>query len=100
MYFCGYDRCKDSGEYGKLIYGTGINVWSNPEPDRGSVHHQAANGEKVTVISEKRVSDGPGGLWYELAGGGWTNDLWLTERQCHSSNLGEFSFADCMGGKY
>jgi len=100
MYVCGYDRCRDSGEYGQLIYSSGINVWNNPDPDRGGVHHKASNGDKVTVVEEKRVSDGPGGLWYRLQGGGWTNDLWLTDQVCTAGNISEYSYTDCFAGKY
>ena len=100
MYFCGYDRCKDSGEYGNLIFETGINVWNNPGPDRGGVHHRANHHERVSVVDQKRVNDGPGGLWYKLADGGWTNDLWLTEEKCTRGNLEEYSFTDCMMGEY
>lgn len=100
MYFCGYDRCRDSGEYGQLIYPSGINVWNNPDPDRGGVHHTATSGDKVTVVEEKRVSDGPGGLWYRLQGGGWTNDLWLTDEVCSDGNIASFSYTDCMAGTY
>jgi len=100
MYFCGYDTCKDSGEYGDMIFETGINVWSNPDPDRGGVHHQASHHDKVMVVEEKRVNEGPGGLWYRLADGGWTNDFWLTEEPCTSENLEQYSFADCAAGSY
>jgi len=100
MYVCGYDRCEDSGEYGQLIYSTGIDTWQGPEPDRGGVHHQAAHGDQVEVIDERRVSKGAGGLWYELEGGGWTNDLWLTETRCSASNIAEFSFTNCLAGTY
>jgi len=100
MYVCGYDRCRDSGEYGKLVLETDINVWNSPDPDRGGVHHRASHGDKVIVVEEKRVYDGPGGLWYKLEGGGWTNDLWLTDAICTSENLPQHSFTDCLGGKY
>ena len=100
MYVCGHDLCRESGEYGQLVYPTGINVWQNPEPDRGGVHHQVANGDRVEVIAERRVFEGPGGLWYELEGGGWTNDLWLTETRCSASNIAEFSFTNCLAGTY
>lgn len=50
MCFCGYDLCRESGEYGKLVFETDeINVWENPEPNRGGVHRRASAGEKVTV---------------------------------------------------
>lgn len=100
MYFCGIDRCRDSGEYGKMIFQTGINVWNNPEPNRNGVHHRASHGDKVIVIDEKRVDNGPGGLWYQLDGGGWTNDLWLTDAVCTVDNLPDYSFTDCLAGKY
>jgi len=100
MYFCGYDRCKNSGEYGTLIFETEMNVWNNPDPDRGSVHHKASNGDKVVVVEEKRVNEGPGGLWYRLQGGGWTNDYWLTDQTCTADNLETYSYTDCMAGKY
>lgn len=95
MYFCGFDRCKGSGSYGELIFETGINVWNNPDPDRGGVHHQANHQDRATVIGEKRVSEGSGGLWYQLEGGGWTNDLWLTEEPCTENNLAEYTLDDC-----
>jgi hypothetical protein len=100
MYFCGYDRCKDSGEHGNLILETGINVWNNSDPDRGGIHHQANHHDQVMVVEEKRVNEGPGGLWYRLEGGGWTNDLWLTERKCTSDNLEQYSFTACWEDKY
>lgn len=104
MYFCGYDRCKDSTEYGKLLSevldGFSINVWNNPDPDRGGIHHKAEHHDQVTVVEEKRVSEGPGGLWYRLEGGGWTNDLWLTEERCTEENLEQYSFTDCLEGEY
>jgi hypothetical protein len=99
MYVCGYDRCPDSGEYGNLVFEVGINVWNNPDPDRGGVHHQVAHQDEVVVIGEKRVDDGPGGLWYELEGGGWVNDLWLTDAPCNPDNLSEYTFASCWGGR-
>ena len=100
MYFCGFDRCQDSSEYGQLTFETGINVWEGPDPNRGSVHHQAKHWEKALVVEEKRVDSGPGGLWFRLQGGGWTNDLWLTEEKSTSSNLADYSFADCLMGEY
>jgi hypothetical protein len=100
MYFCGFDRCRDSGEYGQLIFEDNINIWNGPEPNRGGVHSQAKHGQKALVVEEKRVDDGPGGLWFKLQGGGWTNDLWLTEEKCTPSNLADYSFTDCMMGEY
>jgi hypothetical protein len=94
MYFCGIDRVESSGAYGELLFQTGINVWNNPEPDRGGVHHQASHHDKVTVMEEKRVSEGSGGLWYRLEGGGWTNDLWLTEEPCTQENLDQYTITD------
>ena len=95
MYFCGFDPCKGSLDYGKLIFPTGINVWNNPDPDRGGVHHKASNGDRVTVIETKRVGSGPGGLWFKLEGGGWTNGLWLTDELCTEQNLAEYTLDDC-----
>ena len=100
MYFCGIDLCRDSGEYGKLLFSTGINVWKAPAPNRGSVKRRAEHHEEVQVIDKRRVSSGPGGLWYELKGGGWVNDYWLTAKPCANDNLAEISFADCLAGKY
>ena len=100
MYFCGYDRCRDSGGDGQVISQTCINVWNNPDPNRGGVHHQGSQGNSVKVIREKRVDPGPGGLWYELEGGGWINDLWLTDKHCGSYNLEDYSFTDCLMGEY
>ena len=82
MYFCGIDRCESSGEYGKLIFPTGINVWSNPDPNRGAVHHKANHRDRVVVVSTRRVNNNVGGLWYELKGGGWSSDMWLTDEPC------------------
>ena len=100
MYFCGIDRCRDSGDYGKLVFSTGINVWRGPDPSRGGVRHTAKHHDEVMIIDKRRVSSGPGGLWYELKGGGWVNDLWLTTAPCTRDNLAEFSYTDCMMGKY
>ena len=100
MYFCGVDRCKDSGEYGQLIFLDNINVWNGPEPNRGGVRRTAGHGEQATVVEERRVEDGPGGLWYRLSDGGWTNDLWLTDARCSTSNIESYSFTDCMMGEY
>ncbi len=100
MYFCGYDRCKDSGEYGQVTFSSGINIWNGPDPNRGGVLRTAKHREKVTVVQEQRVSTGPGGLWYKLSGGGWTNDLWLTDDLCGAGNLERLSFSDCLLGKY
>ncbi len=99
MYVCGYSRCRDSDAYGEFILETS-NVWNNPDPDRGGVHHLASHGEKVIVVSERRVDGGPGGLWYELEGGGWIDDLHVTDVLCSSANLDELSFSDCLGGEY
>jgi len=95
MYFCGYDLCRNSGLYGELDFSTGINVWSNPDPDRGGVHHRASHGDKVIIIEERRVHDASGGLWYRLQGGGWTNDLWLTDAICTPENLVQYTLDDC-----
>ena len=100
MYVCGYDTCRDSGEYGDLLYSTGINAWNNPDPDRGGVKRQLRNGQQVTVIEQKRVYSGPGGLWYKLRDGGWISDFWLTETVCTPENLAGYSFKDCLGGEY
>ena len=95
MYFCGYDLCRNSGLYGELVFPTGINVWNNPDPDRGGVHHRASHGDKVIIIEERRVHDASGGLWYRLQGGGWTNDLWLTDAICTPENLVQYTLDDC-----
>ena len=100
MHVCGMDRCRDSDDYGRVIFFTGINVWTNPDPNRGGIHHQLAYFDEVTVINERRVSAGPGGLWYELAEGGWMDDYWLTDTPCDAGNLQEYSFTDCLEGEY
>jgi len=100
MYACGIDRCKDSGEYGKLIYASGINVWEIPGPNRKVVNRQLNHLQEVTVLLERRLNDGPGGLWYGLSGGGWINDLWLTEKPCNYGNIEKDSFKDCLMGEY
>lgn len=95
MYFCGYDRCRASGEYGKLTFKTGISVWNGPEPNRGGRHHTVSHGHRVTVVETKRATAGSGGLWFRLKEGGWTNDLWLTESPCTPDNLEQYSLPDC-----
>jgi len=99
MYFCGIDPCRDSGEYGRLAHPR-IIVWNHPDPNRGGVRREAKHQEQVIVTRELRVYDGPGGLWYELKLGGWTNDLWLTDAPCTPDNLPHYSFTDCLMGKY
>lgn len=99
-YVCGIDRCRDSGLYGDLDFPDGINIWNNPDPNRGGVHHKASHGDQVLITSERRVSEGPGGLWYRLQDGGWTNDLWLTDQICTPENLPQYSFANCIEGEY
>ena len=100
MYFCGIDRCRDSGAYGQLLFQDKINVWSGPDPDRGAVKRQAKHQEKVLVVQERRVSEGPGSLWFELEDGGWANDFWLTEEPCDEGNLEQYSFTACWEGEY
>jgi len=95
MYFCGYDRCRNSGAYGEPIMMTGINVWNGPDPNRGGVHHQAKHGDQAVVIGEQRVGAHAGQLWYKLEGGGWANDLWLTDEVCSPDNLEKHSLDDC-----
>jgi len=100
MYVCGFDRCKDSGEYGKLVYHSGINVWENPDPNRGGIERQLVHLQKVSLLDVRRVSAGPGGLWFRLSGGGWINDLWLTNTKCRADEIEIHSFTDCLGGVY
>lgn len=100
MYFCGIARCRESGDYGEMILENGMNVWRNPDPNRGGIHHRASHGDEVVVIKEMRVHEGPGGLWFELDGGGWANDLRLTDQICTPENLPQYSFTDCLGGEY
>ena len=100
MYFCGIDRCRDSDYYGQLLVQDKINVWSGPDPDRGAVKRQAKHQEKVLVVQERRISEGPGGLWFELKGGGWANDFWLTEEPCDEGNLEQYSFTACWEDEY
>ena len=97
MYVCGYDRCRDSDAYGDLSFETGISVWENPEPDRGEVVRELVHGDEVQVIAKKRIYDGPGGLWYQLEGGGWIDNMWITELLCTPGNLPELSFDRCSG---
>jgi hypothetical protein len=100
MYVCGYDRCRDSDAYGEMILESGINVWRRPDPDRGGVFRTASQGDKVIVTEERRVSDGPGGLWYRLADGGWIDDYFLTGVPCGPHNLDRNSFKNCSAGQY
>ena len=100
LYFCGYDRCRASGEYGQLTFPDGIIIWSQPEVIVGQYERKVAHHDEAVIIQERRVFEGPGGLWYELKGGGWTHDLWLTEQPCNEGNLEQYSFTDCMMGEY
>lgn len=94
MFVCGIDRCELSGAYGELIFTTGINVWENPDPNRGKVIRELDHLQGVTVLVERRVREDPGGLWFQLEGGGWMSDLWLTDEACTTSNLEQYS-RDC-----
>ena len=93
MYFCGIDRCRDSGTFGELLFESGINVWENPEPNRGKVAWKATNGQRVVVMETKRVGEGAGGMWYRLKQGGWTNGIWLTEEPCTKDNWQRYAVA-------
>ena len=100
MFVCGYDRCRDSCEYGQLVFRSGISVWENWGDDRGQVVRSLTHGSSVVVVDEKRSSPGPRGAWYRLESGGWVNGLWLTAELCSEANLDEFSFTDCLMGEY
>jgi hypothetical protein len=100
MYVCGYELCRDSSEYGELIFESDIEVWESTDLDDDLVHHLVAHHDEVWVVVEQRLWDGPGGLWYGLDGGGWISDFWLTEERCVPENLEDYSFADCMLGEY
>ncbi|MEW6716715.1 MAG: hypothetical protein AB1345_04315 [Chloroflexota bacterium] len=95
MYFCGMDRCQNSGEYGQLIFPTGINIWQNHDPNRGTVIRKANHGDKVLIIESKRIDPGSGGLWFHLQSDGWVNDLWLTDVLCTPENLERLTQPDC-----
>jgi hypothetical protein len=100
LYVCGYELCRDSSEYGELIFENDIEVWEALDPDDDRIHHLVAHHDEVWVVSEERLWDGPGGLWFALQGGGWISDFWLTGQRCTPENLEEYSFADCMLGEY
>jgi hypothetical protein len=100
LYVCGYERCRDSAQYGELLHPTGIEVWANPDPDRGEVRSTIDHQRQVAATRSRRVSDGPGGLWYALGGDGWISDLWVTEQPCVADNLEQYSFASCQAGQY
>jgi len=95
MYFCGYDRCVGSGEYGNLILPTGINVWQGPDPNRGGIHHKANNGDRVEIVEIKVLGSYVGETWYHLKGGGWTNGLWLTNQPCTAGSATNQHKLDC-----
>lgn len=95
MYFCEIERCKLSPSYGLVFDPQGTPVWQNHDPDRGRVLRMADHHEKIRVIREIRVRDGWGGLWYELEGGGWTNDFHLTDEPCTPENIEQYSISDC-----
>jgi hypothetical protein len=93
LYFCGISHCRLSGMYGEMALET-MNVWNNPDPNRGGVHHQVRHGDKAIVIGSRRVSEGPGGMWYRLKGGGWTNGLHVTAGLCTFENIEQYT-SDC-----
>jgi hypothetical protein len=100
MYVCGYERCRDADEYGALIFETGIEVWASSDPDDDRVLYTVSHLDEVRTVSQVRIWEGPGGLWFALEGGGWVSEFYLTEERCTPDNLELFSFADCMLGEY
>jgi hypothetical protein len=52
------------------------------------------------VIGEWREYEGPGGLWYELEGGGWSREWNLTDTICGPDNIDEYSYTSCEEGEY
>jgi hypothetical protein len=93
-YFCGIDRCKGSGEYGQMIFETGITIWENHDPDGGARLRYANHRDRAVIVNEVVLGDGVGEHWYELKDGGWTNGLWLTEEPCTPENLEKYT-EDC-----
>ena len=99
MWVCGYDRCRESGLYGKLEFRE-ANVWANPDPNRGRVLRKLKHNDHLFVVNQMVVTDCPGGTWYQLEDGGWMNDFWLTDRLCNLANVPELSFKNCMACEY
>jgi hypothetical protein len=100
QYVCGYERCRDSAEYGELIFETEIEVWASSDPDDDLILYTVDHHQEMRVVAEQRLWEGPGGLWLEILGGGWISDFWLTDERCTPDNLAQYSFADCMLGEY
>lgn len=91
-YVCGYSRCTGALDYGQKLFDTGINTWNAPDPNRGGVHHQVSHGDRLIISDVTYVGDR---TWYEIEGGGWLSDLWLTKQPCTQDNLEEYSLDDC-----
>jgi hypothetical protein len=102
MYFCGYDRCRDSLQYGTMIEPPILAIHKNHKIEPGGFIREPKHGEKVGVIGEWRDPEwpGPGGLWFELEGEGWTREWNLTETICTPTNLDRYSYKSCGDGEY
>jgi len=100
MFVCGYERCRDQAEYGQLIFEAEIEVWGSSDPNDDQILYTVSHNDEVWVVNQQRIWDGPGGLWFELQGGGWMSDFWLTSERCTPDNLALYSFADCLLGEY
>ena len=100
MFVCGYELCRDQAEYGELIFETEIEVWASSDPNDDQILYTVSHHDEVRVISQVRLWEGPGGLWYGLEGGGWMSDFYLTREHCTPDNLEFYSFADCVLGEY
>jgi hypothetical protein len=100
MYVCGLERCRDEAEYGELIFESDIEVWASSDPDDARILYTVSHHDELRIVGQQRIWEGPGGLWFELEGGGWISEFWLTEEPCLPENLAAFSFTDCMLGVY
>jgi hypothetical protein len=100
MFVCGYERCRDEAEYTELVFEDGIEVWASDNPEDDRILYTVSHHDEVQVIREVRIWEGPGGLWFELAEGGWISEFWLTDEPCVPDNLELYSYTDCMLGEY
>ena len=116
LYFCNYDRCRDSDNYGhKIPEPSPLGIWKIPpqvytemsESERSKYDlplliRTPHNGESVTVVGVWIQWDeyGPFGSWYQLDDGNWTRVWQLTEEICSPDNIDGYSYTNCAENKY
>lgn len=101
MYFCNYDRCRDSQWYGEQYPDPSpLDVWNKPSVEVGSFVRTPEHGEAVVVVGEWREREGPFGLWLELDNGHWTLEWQLTDEVCGPDNIDKYSYTNCAENEY